>query len=152
MVSHVILFWRKNKNLNMTSNKFDVILISLYFFHNIITWYIVRKLSSCTFRIAIEPEAENEAAKTYFRFSKVTWPARKWGIVTREVRIVRKSFYILFRWENRGFVGFLFIFLPKFDRKVVKNEKNQKKAIAFFSEDVYIWKMANHKNLILCLN
>ena len=132
MVSHVILFWRKNKNLNMTSNKFDVIFISLYFFHNIITWYIVRKLSSCTFRIAIETEAENEAAKTYFRFSKVTWPARKWGIVTREVRIARKSFYILFRWENRGFVGFLFIFLPKFDRKVVKNEKNQKKVIAFF--------------------
>ena len=132
MVSHVILFWRKNKNLNMTSNKFDVILISLYFFHNIITWYIVRKLSSCTFRIAIEPEAENEAAKTYFRFSKVTWPAQKWGIVTREVCIVRKSFYTLFRWENRGFVGFLFIFLPKFDRKVVKNEKNQKKLSPFF--------------------
>ena len=132
MVSHVILFWRKNKNLNMTSNKFDVILISLYFFHNIITWYIVRKLSSCTFRIAIEAEAENEAAKTYFRFSKVTWSARKGGIVTREVCIVRKSFYILFRWENRGFVGFLFIFLPKFDRKVVKNEKNQKKLSPFF--------------------
>ena len=101
-----------------------------YFFFKI--W----KLSLCTFRITIETGSENEVLKTYFRFSEVTWPAQKWGIVTREVCIVRKSFYIQFRWENRGFVGFLFIFLPKFDRKVVKNEKNQKKAIAFFSEDV----------------
>ena len=147
-----MILWKKYKDINMTSNLFDVILRFLFFLQNRMTWDTIRKLSLCTFRITIETGSENEVLKTYFRFSEVTWLAQKWGIVTREVCIVRKSFYTLFRWENRGFVGFLFNFLPKFDRKVVKNEKNQKKAIAFFSEDVYIWKMANHKNLILCLN
>ena len=85
-------------------------------------------------RIYLEPFQNRNRNRvwTYFRFYKVTWPAQKWGIVTREVRIVRKSFYTPFRWENRGFIGFIFMFLPKHDRKVVKNEKNQKKAIAFF--------------------
>ena len=107
-------------------------------------WYTVWKLSSWRFRVAIKTGSGNEALKTYFIFYKVTWPAQKWGIVTREVRIVRKSFYTPFRWENRDFIGFLFMFLPKLDRKVVKNEKKQKKAIAFFPAGGHISQTANN--------
>jgi len=42
--------------------------------------------------------------------------------------------------------------LPKHDRKVVKNGKKRKKAIAFFSGGGHISKMAKQKNLIFGLN
>jgi len=44
------------------------------------------------------------------------------------------------------------MFLPKTNKKGVKNVKNQKKAIAFFSARGHISKMANHKILIFGLN
>jgi len=44
------------------------------------------------------------------------------------------------------------MFLPKHDRKVIKNGKNQKKAIAFFSGSGHISKMANQIFLIFGLN
>ena len=41
------------------------------------------------------------------------------------------------------------MFLSKLDRKVVKNEKNQKKAIAFFSAGGHISETANNNIIFL---
>ena len=95
--------------------------------------YTDGKLSSWRFGIAKRTKSENEILKTYSRFSKVTWPSQKCIIITQKVLIAQKSFCTRFRREKRGFIGFLFMFLPKPDGKVVKNGKTLKKAISLFS-------------------
>ena len=75
----------------------------------------------CRFLVIVE-ETDARTGRQIFLFSKVTWPFQRWYHNSRSRYRTQIVLYLIFVRKT----NFLFMLLPKSDRKGVKNEKKKK--------------------------